>query len=107
LPADEGHRLLAVEAQQEKPGSMLAFTRECLALRRTHSALRQGSMRIAEAGEQLLIFERSDISSRLRCSFNLSDRPAQFAAAGTTLVSTGDIDDSTLGAYAALIEEIG
>jgi alpha-glucosidase len=107
LPADEGHRLLAVDAQQEKPDSMLAFTRECLRLRAEHPALRQGSMRIVEAGEQLLVFERSDMSSRLRCSFNLSDRPVQFASAGTTLISTGDIDDSTLGAYAALIEEIG
>ena len=107
LPADEGHRLLAVDAQEEKADSILAFTRECLQLRQTHLALRQGSMRIVEAGEQVLVFERIDPTSRLRCTFNLSDRAASFMPSGRPLISTGEIDDGTLGPYAALIEEIG
>jgi alpha-glucosidase len=107
LPAGEIHRLLAVDAQEEDRGSMLAFTRTCLALRRGHPALRQGSMKITEAGEQLLIFERTDRRQRLRCTFNLSDRPAAFTAAADRLASNGDIDDGSLGPYAAVIEEIG
>lgn len=107
LPADEAHRLLAVEAQEEKSDSILAFTRDCLRLRRAHSALRQGSMQIVEAGEQLLVFERTGATVRLRCTFNLSDWPASFTPAGRSLIRTGDIDGGKLGAYAALIEEIG
>jgi alpha-glucosidase len=106
LPASESHRLLAVEAQEEDRGSVLAFARECLALRRAHEGLRQGSMQIIEAGDQLLVFERTGERERLRCSFNLSDRPVAFAASGSPLLGTGDIDGGLLGPYAAVVEEI-
>jgi alpha-glucosidase len=107
LPASESHRLLAVDTQEEDRGSVLAFTRECLALRHAREALRQGSMHVVEAGDQLLVFERMSESERLRCSFNLSDRPVAFTASGTPLLGTGDIDGGSLGPYAAVIEEIG
>ena len=107
LPASESHRLLAVDAQQEERGSVLAFTRECLAFRRGHEALRRGSMHIVEAGDQLLAFERACGGKRLRCSFNLSDRPVWFTPSGNALLATGDIDGASLGPYAAVIEEIG
>ena len=106
LPASESHRLLAVDSQQEDRGSVLTFTRDCLALRRAHAALRHGSMHIVEAGDQLLVFERAAGRERLRCSFNLSDRPVRFAPAGRPLLGTGDIDGGALGPYAALVEEI-
>ena len=107
LPASESHRLLAVDTQEEDRGSVLAFTRECLALRHAREALRQGSMHVVEAGDQLLVFERTSESERLRCSFNLSDRPVAFTASGTPLLGTGDIDGGSLGPYAAVVEEIG
>jgi alpha-glucosidase len=106
LPAGESHRLLAVDAQDEKPGSILAFTRECLELRRVHPALRHGAMRVLEAGEQTLVFERIAGRARLRCIFNLSPRPASFAPTGIALITTGDIDGGELGPYAAAVEEI-
>ena len=106
LPPGENHRLLAVDAQEEDPGSTLAFTRQCLALRRAHSALRQGNMRVLEAGRQLLIFERQDARERLRCTFNLSASPASFVAGGMELLSSGQIGEGALGPYAAVIEEI-
>jgi alpha-glucosidase len=106
LPASESHRLLAVDAQEEDKASMLAFTRDCLALRRAHPALRQGSMEIVDASGQLLVFERSAGRERLRCTFNLSNRPSSFIAGGRQLASNGDIDDGFLGPYAAVIEEI-
>jgi alpha-glucosidase len=106
LPAGEGHRLLAVDAQQEDRDSLLAFTRDCLRLRRADRALREGSMRILEAGEQILSFERAAGGERLRCTFNLSNSSAPFAAAGEPLIGTGAIDAGELGPYAARVEVI-
>jgi alpha-glucosidase len=106
LPPDESHRRLAVDAQQQIPSSILCFTRECLRLRHAHPALRRGSMKIVEAGSQLLVFERSEQLERLRCTFNLSDQPTGFSAAGNALIVTGEIADGLLGPYAGVVEEI-
>ena len=106
LPAGNTHAPLAVDRQESDSHSVLAFTRECLQMRRSHPALRQGSMRILEAGEQVLIFERESDGERLRCTFNLSGCSASVTREGRTLISTGDIDGSELGPYAALVEEI-
>ena len=106
LPAGEAHRMLAVDVQEVNRDSILAFTRECLRLRHAHGALRLGSMTVIEAGEQLLTFERSADGERLRCTFNLSQHPASFAPSGSKVAATGAIDGTTLGPYAALVEEI-
>ena len=106
LPAGEAHRMLAVDAQEVNPRSVLAFTRECLRLRHAHRVLRVGAMQVIEAGEQLLTFERSAGDERLRCTFNLSPRAASFAPSGRRVAATGAIDGTTLGPYAALVEEI-
>jgi alpha-glucosidase len=106
LPAGESHRLLAVEAQEEDRASMLGFTRQCLALRHAHEALRQGSMHIVDASDALLVFDRIGGRQRLRCSFNLSDRSVPFTPGGRSLLGTGDIDGGALGPYAALVEEM-
>jgi alpha-glucosidase len=106
LPAGENHRLLAVDAQEEDPRSTLAFTRECLRLRRVHSALRDGEMQVIEADEQLLVFDRHDGCEHLRCTFNLSAGAPTFVAAGMKLLSNGEIGERALGPYAAVIEEI-
>lgn len=106
LPAGEAHAALAVDSQEPDRDSMLAFTRECLRLRRSHQSLRLGSMQILEADEQLLIFERAGSGERLRCTFNLSDQSSNFTARGEALMCSGDVDDGRLGPYAALVEEI-
>jgi alpha-glucosidase len=106
LPLGSSHRQLAVDLQQQVSSSTLAFTRKCLELRRHRLALRFGSMRVIEAGEQKLIFERIFERERLRCMFNLSRQPVAFAASGIPLVTIGDIDGGKLGPYAAIIEEI-
>jgi alpha-glucosidase len=106
LPAGDNHRPLAIDRQERDEFSALQFSRECLALRRTHAALRQGTMKILEAGEQRLVFERSGGGETLRCSFNLSDRPASFQAPGEQLLSAGEVRSDMLGPYSAVIEEI-
>ena len=107
LPFGAGHADLAVDRQEADKGSMLGFTRQCLELRKRHTALRSGSMEIVEAGESLLIFNRGSSDQRLRCAFNLSDRSVPFRATGRVLIQSGEMDDASLGPYAALIEEIG
>ena len=107
LPSDESHRRLAVAAQQKDQESILSFTRDCLRVRRENASLRHGSMRILESDEHLLVFERSTGRETLRCSFNLSDRPAKFMKAGRKIIGNGDIDEGSLGPYSAIIEEIG
>jgi len=63
-------------------------------------------MTILQAGDQLLVFERTSGGETLRCTFNLSDRPASYRPSGTPLIAAGDIDGSSLGPYAAVVEEI-
>jgi alpha-glucosidase len=104
LPPGEAHRALAVDAQEPDSGSMLAFTRSCLRLRLAHPSLRWGSMHIIQTGEQLLVFERALGGDRFRCTFNLSDRPAQVTPAGRAMIQTGDIESGKVGAYSAMVE---
>jgi alpha-glucosidase len=103
LPVGETHCDLAIDRQEADAGSVLNFTRECLKLRHGLAPLRHGSMRIVEAGDQKLVFERGE---QFRCTFNLSDRSVSFQASGKALISTGDVSADGLGPYAALIEEI-
>jgi alpha-glucosidase len=106
LPLGDAHRALAVDLQQSVQDSVLKFTRQCLELRRAHPALHHGSMRVVEAGEQKLSFERGHDTERLLCTFNLSDRPCGFRQSGTPLIAVGDVGADALGGYAAVIEEI-
>ena len=106
LPLGEAHRALAVDAQERSRDSDLAFTRQCISLRRTHQALRVGRLELAEAGPQKLVFDRDDGNQKLRCTFNLSGSQAPFRPSGKRLFATGECSNETLGAYAALIEEL-
>jgi alpha-glucosidase len=106
LPAGEKHRPLAVDRQEDDEGSMLAFTRRCLELRSNSPTLRWGSMKVVEAGEQLLRFEREHGGQRLLCTFNLSARQAMFRASGANLISSGDLTPNAIGAFSAIIEDL-
>jgi alpha-glucosidase len=106
LPLGEDHRQLAVDRQQVDTGSMLGFTRECIALRRIHPALRTGTMTISDAGEAVLAFERATGGQRLRCTFNLSGNARPYTPSGRALLSTGTVGENSLGPLAAVIEEV-
>jgi len=106
LPVGSNHGTLAVDVQERGSDSMLRFTRECLELRRRLPALRHGLMRVIEAGEALLVFDRFEEGQRLRCSFNLSDRALAFTPTGRELTRAGHVDGASLGPYAAVIEEM-
>ena len=57
--------------------SLRELYREAIALRRRHPALRRGDLRFlrAEAGEQLLVFERSCPGESLTITINASPEP--------------------------------
>jgi len=77
LPFDPAHRCYNVEEQLSDPNSILNWTRELIALRKSHAALRQGSIRLREGtGDQVVAFERAIGDERLVCVFNLSGTPA-------------------------------
>lgn len=106
LPVGDSHAALSIDRQESDGNSLLRFTRDALKLRREHAALRLGSMTILQSDADVLAFERTADGDRLRCTFNLSDRPAPFRPAGRLLVSAGTLDGEELGAYSAVIEEI-
>ncbi|MCC5993191.1 MAG: alpha-glucosidase [Rhodobacteraceae bacterium] len=59
--------------RQEKPGSVLAFYRQMLALRRAETELRLGQMRFLDLPEPVLGYTRGE---GIICLFNLSPDPA-------------------------------
>jgi hypothetical protein len=63
-------------------------------------------MRVVEAGEQKLTFERRHGTEHLLCTFNLSDRPCAYRSSGTQLIAVGEVGADALGPYAGVIEEI-
>ena len=76
LPVDPAHIPLAVDAQERDPRSTLHLTRRLVALRKRLPELRTGAIRILDAPEPLLAFERGE---RLLCVFNLGDAPVEWA----------------------------
>jgi hypothetical protein len=61
---------------------------------------------ITIAAASIVQIDRSDNQHRLRCTFNLSRSQAPFRPSGKRLFGTGKCTNETLGAYAALIEEL-
>jgi alpha-glucosidase len=71
LPVSPAHFALAVDRQQQDPGSQLALARRLIGLRRRSSALREGLLQFVDAAPDLLVFERSGGGEKLLCAFNL------------------------------------
>jgi alpha-glucosidase len=73
LPVDPAHRVLAVDAQDADPGSTLTKTRQFIAFRKAHAALRLGSISFLDVPEPILAFRRGEAEGdgALICLFNL------------------------------------
>ena len=107
LPTGPDHAALSVDRQEADPGSMLAWTRQVLALRRAHPALLTGSVTVVHCDDQVLAFERQGDGERLLCVFNLSASPAPFdTPAGTPLIRSAGTGSGSLSPYAAFVMRI-
>jgi alpha-glucosidase len=92
LPIDPAHLPYAVSAQLGDPGSMLAFTRRLIALRKAHSALRIGKISHHPAPEGVLALRRAEGEEAVWCVINLGEQPAVFRhpeLRGGVLLNTG------------------
>jgi len=74
LRLDPAHAELAIDRQSVDPGSMLNYTRNLLARRRTLPALVDGSIRLLDTPEEMVAFVRSGPTGSVLCAFNLSDQ---------------------------------
>ncbi|MBY0564868.1 MAG: DUF3459 domain-containing protein [Hyphomonadaceae bacterium] len=107
LPLDPRHRTLAAELQNKDAGSILAFTRRLIALRRANSALREGTFTLEQATDDLLIFSREAMGQKIICVFNLGPKPVAATLSGHVLLALGPDGGATatLGGYSARVFE--
>jgi alpha-glucosidase len=103
LPLSPANRARAVAAQDADPGSQLALTRQVLALRQAHPALRLGALRHCVAEGMLLRFERVSGAQRVTCLFNLGPEAMPCPKArGEVLLSVNDASVEELPGYSAI-----
>lgn len=107
LPLGDDHAALTISAQDSDPESMLAFTRALVALRNDSDALLLGAMRVIEASDQVLVFERSVPGETMLCVFNLGETPIRWAPAEPArwqiVAQVGTIEDWALGRFSGYV----
>jgi alpha-glucosidase len=86
LPIDPAHRALAVDVQEADRASMLHFTRQLIALRKSSAALRLGEAAVLDAPAGVLAVERRLAGEALLCLFELSGREAAYNAPAEAIV---------------------
>ena len=71
-PVPAEHQLLAIDAQEKDPDSVLQFAREFLGWRKQHPAVVHGGLELVTSTDPILKFERVGQEERILCVFNLS-----------------------------------
>ena len=107
LPLGAANLARAVDQQAGDPASLLSLTRDALALRRSHPALRLGDFELLHADDAVLVFGRTAPDQSLVCVFNLSPQaagwPAGVPRSGRTIASANGGEIGHLPAYAAVL----
>jgi alpha-glucosidase len=106
LPLGEENLAFAVDLQNADPASLLNLTRELLAQRSRHPALRYGAVALCQAEGALLVLERAAAGERIRCLFNLSDHEIALAsehASGEAIVALNGATALSLPPFGALL----
>jgi alpha-glucosidase len=89
LPVSPTYQTLNVEALDREPRSILALYRRLFALRRSRHALKTGSMRLLDAPDNVIAYERVEGTERILIALNLGHEPREVTVvAGTLLLST-------------------
>ncbi|MGB7655796.1 MAG: alpha-glucosidase [Novosphingobium sp.] len=110
LPLGSQNLAQAADRQNADPHSLLNLTRELLALRASHPALRSGDLAVAYQDHAVLALRRTDGEQSVLAIFNLDASaqswPVQLGATGQTLISiNGAIAGQGLPPFATLYLE--
>ena len=80
LPLGSTHAALSVSAQEADSTSVLAFSRDAIALRKAHPALQTGDIALLETPNDVLAFTRSTDETSMICVFNFGDTAIEVEA---------------------------
>jgi alpha-glucosidase len=114
LPIDPRHAAMALDTQEGKPDSHLGVTRELVALRKAHAALRVGSADVLDAPADVLAVLRAAGNEQVLCVVNLGAGVAVVehpALKGGSLLAPSHLaalgDGLTLGPYGRAFVAVG
>jgi alpha-glucosidase len=109
LPLGPEHKAMAVDVEDADPDSMLALTRKLIAFRNANEAMLVGDLRIVEAHDHVLIFERWSADQHLICAFNMGGSDIHWQPSQPdrwrVVKSVNNLSAGSLPAYAAKIME--
>ena len=106
LPVGDDNRPRSVELQEGDPHSLLAFTRNAIALRKANPALHHGRVVACNHDGDFLEIVREAQGQRLYCRFNLGTTPVTTEHQdGAELIAIGGATATTLPPYSAIILE--
>ncbi|MCX7282810.1 MAG: alpha-amylase family glycosyl hydrolase [Novosphingobium sp.] len=106
LPVGQDNLARAVDLQDNDPHSLLAFTRQCIALRKAHAALATGEVLRCDADAGLLVIERAVPGETVRCLFNLGEAPVAVPAdlqRGDIVMCVNEAQVQVLPAFGAMV----
>ena len=107
LPLGEENMARAIDRQEADPASLLNLTRQLIALRKAHPALRIGACEVVLADETRLVLRRVAEGESLIAMFNLSAAeaawPQGLATTGETIFAVNGAEPGRLPAFAAIL----
>ncbi len=106
LPLPDDWRTRNVAAQEQEPGSMLHLYRALLALRRARPALGEGDLRLVDAADGVLAWERRHGEERLGVVLNLTGEAKPLPLRGAVLLSTLDGEADELRGNEGVVFEL-
>ena len=109
LPLGTDHVALAIDQQERSAASMLSATRKFVSLRQSNAALQSGDIRIIEAQEGILVFQRKSAEQTVLCVFNMGNSSISWTPEKPdewrTIQTLNTTERWEIGAYGAIIAE--
>lgn len=81
LPLGPTHAAMSVNVQEANASSVLAFSRQVIALRKETPVLQTGDITLLNTPDDMLAFTRSDGDTSMTCVFNFGDETRQLETA--------------------------
>lgn len=97
LPVDPRHQSLAIDAEEEDPGSVLHFVRSLIALRAGSAPLRRGSIDFHKAPDGVIAFSRRHGDETVLCVFNIGATQTSAAVSWKPEKADGGVILAALG----------